>query len=72
MIDVMLSATGWALIEAGAVRTAVALFDGADDLAVRGGERRRALQVLWGRGGDIPWSDTAGGLPWTSPGCIRR
>jgi hypothetical protein len=50
MLDALLSATGWALREAVAVRTALARWDGADDLAVRGGKRGRALQGLWGRG----------------------
>src|SRR5262245_52293475 len=50
MLDAMVSATGWALIEAVAVCTAAALLNGADDLAVRGGERGRALQGLWAKG----------------------
>jgi hypothetical protein len=50
MIDAMVPATGWALREAVAVRTAAALLEGADALAVRGGERGRALQVRWANG----------------------
>jgi hypothetical protein len=58
MIDAMLSATGWALREAVAVRTAAALLDGAEDLSVRGGERGIALQVLWAKGReDLTQSD---------------
>lgn len=37
MIDAVLSPTVWALIEAVAVVSALALLDGADDLVVRGG-----------------------------------
>ncbi len=46
MVDAVLSPTAGALIEAMAVRAALALLDGADDLAVRDGEVGRALQVL--------------------------
>jgi len=66
MIDAMWSATGWALIEAVAVRTALALLDGADALAVRGGERGIALQILWGKGR----ADLTQGDHGTSP-CMR-
>jgi hypothetical protein len=50
VIDAVLCATGWALREARAVMAALALWDGADDLAVRGGEGRRALQIRWRKG----------------------
>jgi hypothetical protein len=41
------SPTAWAWIEAVTVMAAVAVLAGTDDLAVRRGERRRALQVFW-------------------------
>ena len=50
MIDPVVFATAWALIEAVAVRPAAAVLDGADDLVVRGGEVGIALQVLRGEG----------------------
>ena len=46
MVDAVLSPTAGALREAVSVRAALALLDGADDLAVRGGEVGRALQGL--------------------------
>jgi len=66
MIDAVLSPTTWALIEAVAVRAALALLDGTDGLAVRGGEVRIALQVLWRKGGE----DVAEGGHGRSP-CMR-
>jgi hypothetical protein len=58
MLDAMVSAPGWALLAAVAVRTAAALLEGADDLTVRGGERGRALQGLWAKGrADLTQSD---------------
>ena len=38
MIDAVLAFTGWALIEAVAVMTTAAVWDGAEDLAVRQGQ----------------------------------
>ena len=49
MIDAVVPPTVWALIETVAVVAALALLDGADDLAVRSGEVGRALQGLWGK-----------------------
>jgi hypothetical protein len=46
MMDAVLLSTVLALIEAVAIMAATAILDGADDLAVRGGEGRIALQVL--------------------------
>ena len=66
MIDAVVSATAWALIEAVAVRTALALLDGTDGLAVRGGEVGVALQVFWRKGG----KDIAQGGHGRSP-CMR-
>ncbi len=50
MMDAVVLATTVALREAVAVVAAVALWDGADDLAVRGGEGGRALQRRWRQG----------------------
>jgi hypothetical protein len=49
MIDAMVPPTVWALREAVAVVPTLAVLDGADDLAVCGGEVGIALQVLWGK-----------------------
>ena len=49
MLDAMLLPTVLALREAMAVRAALALLDGAEDLAVRSGEVGITLQVLWGK-----------------------
>ena len=49
MIDAVVARAVLTLIEAVAVCAALALLDGADDLTVCGGERRIALQVLWGK-----------------------
>ena len=49
MLDAVLARAGLALREAVAVRAALALLAGADALTVCGGERRRALQGLWGQ-----------------------
>jgi hypothetical protein len=49
-----------------AVMAALALLDGADDLAVRGGEVGIALQVFWRKGG----ADLAEGGHGRSP-CMR-
>ena len=50
MMDAVLPSTVLALIEAVPIMPALALLDGADDLAVRGGKRGIALQGLWGKG----------------------
>jgi len=47
MMDTVLSPTGGALREAMAIRAALALLEGRDGLAVRGGQGGRALQVCW-------------------------
>lgn len=52
MIDAMLSSTVWALIEAVAIVPALALLDGADDLAVCEGQMGVAHQVFWSKGGE--------------------
>jgi hypothetical protein len=49
MIATVLSATVGALIEARAIRTALALLEGRDGLAGRGGQVGIALQVFWGK-----------------------
>ena len=49
MIDAVLPPTVWALREAMAVVSALALLDGTDDFAVLGGEAGIALQVLRGK-----------------------
>jgi hypothetical protein len=66
VIDAVLFATGLALIETMSVVSALALLDGTDDLAVRGGEHGRALQILWRKGGE----DIAKGRHGRSP-CMR-
>ena len=66
MIDAVVSPTAWALREAVAVLAALALLDGADDLAVRGGKVGIALQVRWGKGGE----DITQGSHGRSP-CMR-
>ena len=50
MMDAVVSPTALALIEAMAVVAALAMSDGADDLAVRGGEVGITLKVLWRKG----------------------
>jgi hypothetical protein len=52
MIDAVLPPTVLALREAVTVMAALALLDSTDDLAVRHGEVRVALQVLWRKGGE--------------------
>ena len=52
MIDTVLRATTVALRAAVAVVSAWALWDGAEDLAVRGGEGGRALQIRWRKSGE--------------------
>jgi hypothetical protein len=52
MIDTVLPPTMLALIEAVTVMAALALLDGTDDLAMRHGEMRVALQVLGRKGGE--------------------
>ena len=47
MIDTVLATTVGALIEAMAIRAALALLEGRDGLAVRGGQVGIALQVFW-------------------------
>ena len=55
MMDAVVFATALALREAVAVMSAAAVLDGADGLVVRGGQVRRALKILWRKGGeDIP------------------
>jgi len=49
MMDAVVARAVLTLIEAVAVCAALALLEGADDLTVCGGERRRALQVLGGK-----------------------
>jgi hypothetical protein len=66
MMDAVLPPTVLALIEAVAVMAALALLDGADDLSVCGGERRRAVEGLWGE----RCEDIAEGGHGRSP-CIR-
>ena len=50
MMDAVLPPTAVARREAVALGPAVALLESADDLAGRGGEVGRVLQVLWGAG----------------------
>lgn len=50
MVHAVLAPTRVALREAVAVGAALALWDGADDLAVGGGERGIALKVCWRQG----------------------
>ena len=52
MIDAVLPPTAWALRETMSVVAALALLDGTDDLAMRNGEVRVALQVLGRKGGE--------------------
>ena len=52
VMDAVFFPTAWALREAMPIMAAAAVLDGADDLAVRGGEGGRALQVFWGKGGE--------------------
>jgi len=52
MIDTVLPPTVLALREAVPVMAALALLDGTDDLAMRHGEVRGALQVLGRKGGE--------------------
>jgi len=66
MLDAVLARAVLTRIEAVAVRAALALWDGADDLTVCGGERRIALQVLWGKSRE----DLTQGDHGTSP-CMR-
>ena len=66
MIDAVLFATAVALIEAVAIVSTAAIADGADDLAMRGGEVGVTLKVLWGKGGE----DIAEGGHGRSP-CMR-
>jgi hypothetical protein len=69
-MDAVFLSTAWVLREAMAIVPALALVDGADDLAVCEGERGRALQVLWRTGG----ADIAEGGHDRSPGMreLRR
>jgi hypothetical protein len=50
MMDPVVSLTAWALRETVAVMAALALLDGADSLAVRGGEVGVARKVCWRKG----------------------
>jgi hypothetical protein len=62
----VLLATALALSEAVASVAALALLDGAEDLAGRGGEGRRTRQGLWRTGGE----EIADGRHGRSP-CMR-
>jgi hypothetical protein len=66
MIDAVLPPTTWALIEAVAVVSALAVLDSADDLAVGGGQVGIALQVFWSKSRE----DIAEGGHGRSP-CMR-
>ena len=50
MMDAVVPPTAWALRETMSVVSAAAMADGTDDLAVRGGEHGRALQIFWRTG----------------------
>ena len=63
VMDAVFFPTVWALIEAMPIMAAAAVLDGADDLAVRGGEVGIALQVFWRKGGE----DIAAGWSWQEP-----
>jgi hypothetical protein len=63
ILDAVFFPTAVALREAMAVVSAAAVLDGADDLAVRGGEGGIALQVLGSKGGE----DSAQGGHGRSP-----
>ena len=52
MMDAVLLATALALIAAVSIVPALALLDSADGLAVRGGQRGRALKGCCGEGGE--------------------
>lgn len=66
VMDAVWWVTGWARREAMSRGSAAAMLDGADDLAVCEGQRRRALQGLWGEGVE----DVAEGGHGRSP-CMR-
>ena len=66
-MDAVLCPTAWALREAVAVMSALALLDGTDGLAVRGGEVGRTRKGLWRTGGE----DSAEGGHGRSP-CLRE
>ena len=66
MLDAVVRATAVALRDAVAIVSAVAVLEGADDLAVRGGESGRTLQGLRRQGGE----DLAEGGHGRSP-CMR-
>ena len=66
MIDAVLFSTAWTLIEAVSVMSALAQLDGADGLAVRGGEVGIARKVFWRKGVE----DIADGGHNRSP-CMR-
>ena len=66
MIDTVVFPAALTLIEAVTVVSAVALLDGADDLAVCEGQLRLALQVCWSKGGE----NIAQGRHGSSP-CMR-
>ena len=66
MIDTVLFPTAPALIKAVAIVPALALLDGADDLAVYEGQMGVAFQVCWGKGSE----DIAQGGHGRSP-CMR-
>jgi hypothetical protein len=64
MVPAVWSPTGWALRQAVAVVSAVAVWDGPEDLAVGEGQMGGALQGLWRNGG----AELAEGGPGRSPG----
>jgi hypothetical protein len=67
MMDAVLTPTAWALRETVSIVATWAVLDGADDLAVRGGEGRIALKVCWSKGVE----DIAEGGHGRSP-CMRE
>ena len=52
MMDAVLFPTALALREAVSIMAALAMSDGTDGLAVRGGEVRRTRKVRWRKGGE--------------------
>ena len=52
MMDAVLFPTAWALIQAVAVMSALAMLDGADGLSMRGRQMGRVLKVFWGEGSE--------------------
>jgi hypothetical protein len=66
MLDVVLPPTARTLIETVTVMATAALLDGADHLAVGGGEVGVALQVCWRKGGEDVTQGSHGSRP-----CMR-